>query len=153
MVDNLTLILYFFIKYFTSKFIFKFNKLFDILSGVLSLRGRDDNFQDGVSKMVFGWLKQSSPSIMVTRNPDWSFQRFQISNWLRKRKVLVPLVRPARDKLHCFFFFVCYGMMMFLFLSTYYEGFATMNKLKFFRSRTWSRTVKCAQLSLKLLSG
>jgi len=48
---------------------------------------------------------------------------------------------------------VCYGLMMFPFLSVYYGGFATMNKLWFSRSRTWFGMVKCPQLSLSFFLG
>jgi hypothetical protein len=38
---------------------------------------------------------ESPPRIMVTRNPDWSFKDSKARDWLRKRKVLAPLIRPT----------------------------------------------------------
>ena len=35
------------------------------------------------------------PSIMVTRKPNWSFRDSKARDWLRKGKVLAPLVRPT----------------------------------------------------------
>ena len=37
---------------------------------------------------------ESPPSILVTRNPNWS-QRLGTKNWLRKGKVLAPQLRPT----------------------------------------------------------
>jgi hypothetical protein len=39
--------------------------------------------------------RESSPSIMVTRKPNWSFRDSKARDWLRKGKVLAPLVRPT----------------------------------------------------------
>lgn len=39
--------------------------------------------------------KESPPSIMVTRKPNWSFRDSKARDWLRKGKVLAPLVRPT----------------------------------------------------------
>jgi hypothetical protein len=33
--------------------------------------------------------------IMVTRKPNWSFRDSKARDWLRKGKVLAPLVRPT----------------------------------------------------------
>ena len=44
---------------------------------------------------LFLWIKESSPSIMVTRKPNWSFRDSKARDWLRKGKVLAPLVRPT----------------------------------------------------------
>jgi hypothetical protein len=45
---------------------------------------------------VFVLCKGESPhSIMVTRNPNWSFRDSKARDWLRKGKVLAPLVRPT----------------------------------------------------------
>jgi len=41
------------------------------------------------------WIRESPPSIMVTRNPDWSFKDSKARDWLHKGKVLAPLVRPT----------------------------------------------------------
>jgi len=38
---------------------------------------------------------ESPPGIMVTRNPDWSFKDSKVRDWLRKGKVLAPLIRPT----------------------------------------------------------
>jgi len=38
-------------------------------------------------------VKESPPSIMVTRKPNWSFRDSKTRDWLRKGKVLAPLVR------------------------------------------------------------
>jgi hypothetical protein len=40
-------------------------------------------------------VKESPPSILVTRNPNWSFRDSKASDWLRKGKLLAPLVRPT----------------------------------------------------------
>jgi len=40
-------------------------------------------------------IKESPPSIMVTRKPNWSFRDSKARDWLRKGKVLAPLVRPT----------------------------------------------------------
>ena len=40
-------------------------------------------------------VKESPPSILVTRNPNWSFRDSKVREWLRKWKVLTPLVRPT----------------------------------------------------------
>jgi hypothetical protein len=39
--------------------------------------------------------RESPPSIMVTRKPNWSFRDSKARDWLRKGKVLAPLVRPT----------------------------------------------------------
>jgi hypothetical protein len=39
--------------------------------------------------------RESPPSILVTRNPNWSFRDSKARDWLRKEKVLTPLVRPT----------------------------------------------------------
>jgi hypothetical protein len=44
---------------------------------------------------LFFWIKESPPSIMVTRKPNWSFRDSKAWDWLRKGKVLAPLVRPT----------------------------------------------------------
>jgi hypothetical protein len=36
---------------------------------------------------------------MVTRKPNWSFRDSKARDWLRKGKVLAPLVRPTKGKL------------------------------------------------------
>jgi len=41
------------------------------------------------------FVKESPPSIMVTRKPNWSFRDSKARDWLRKGKVLAPLVRPT----------------------------------------------------------
>jgi hypothetical protein len=41
------------------------------------------------------WKRESPPSIMVTRKPNWSFRDSKARDWLRKGKVLAPLVRPT----------------------------------------------------------
>jgi len=45
--------------------------------------------------VFFCFVKESSPSIMVTRKPNWSFRDSKARDWLRKGKVLAPLVRPT----------------------------------------------------------
>jgi hypothetical protein len=40
-------------------------------------------------------VKGSPPSIMATRKPNWSFRDSKARDWLRKGKVLAPLVRPT----------------------------------------------------------
>jgi len=44
---------------------------------------------------VFLCKRESPPSIMVTRKPNWSFTDSKARDWLRKGKVLAPLVRPT----------------------------------------------------------
>jgi hypothetical protein len=41
------------------------------------------------------WIKELPPSIMVTRNHNWSFRDSKVRDWLRKGKVLTPLIRPT----------------------------------------------------------
>ena len=55
--------------------------------------------------------KESPPSIMVTRKPYWSFRDSKARDWLRKGKVLAPLVRHT-----CLVFglsYNCYGVDVF----------------------------------------
>jgi hypothetical protein len=40
-------------------------------------------------------VKESPSSIMVTRKPIWSFRDSKARDWLRKGKVLAPLVRST----------------------------------------------------------
>jgi hypothetical protein len=52
--------------------------------------------------LISGYLfcvKESPPSILVTRNPNWSFRDSKARDWLCKGKVLAPLVRPTYGKL------------------------------------------------------
>jgi hypothetical protein len=44
-------------------------------------------------------VKESPPSILVTRNPNWSFRDSKARDWLRKGNVLAPLVRLTLGKL------------------------------------------------------
>ena len=44
---------------------------------------------------VFLCKRESLPSIMVTRKPNWSFRVSKVRDWLRKGKLLAPLVRPT----------------------------------------------------------
>ena len=44
---------------------------------------------------VFVWIRESPPSIMVTKKPNWSFRDSKARDWLRKEKVLTPLVHPT----------------------------------------------------------
>jgi hypothetical protein len=39
------------------------------------------------------WKRESPPSIMVARKPNWSFRDSKVRDWWRKEKVLAPLVR------------------------------------------------------------
>jgi hypothetical protein len=69
--------------------------------------------------LVFWWrmvlFKESSPSIMVTRNPNWSTKILWYETVYVKGKILSLLKRPARDTLHCWFCFklleVCWFML------------------------------------------
>ena len=45
-----------------------------------------------ISGFLFLWIKESPPSIMVTRKPNWSFRDSKARDWLHKGKVLAPLV-------------------------------------------------------------
>jgi hypothetical protein len=49
----------------------------------------------GDPRLVLGsfCVKESPPSIMVTRKPNWSFRDSKARDWLRKGKVSAPLVR------------------------------------------------------------
>jgi len=38
----------------------------------------------------FFCIRESPPSIMVTRKPNWSFRDSKARDWLRKGKVLAP---------------------------------------------------------------
>jgi hypothetical protein len=50
----------------------------------------------GIGVGVFVLSKRESPpSIKVTRKPNWSFRDSKARDWLRKGKVLAPLVRPT----------------------------------------------------------
>ena len=43
----------------------------------------------------FFFVLKSSPSILVSRNHNWSFKDYKARDWLRKWKVLAPLVRST----------------------------------------------------------
>jgi len=67
----------------------------------------------GDHRLISGsfWVKESPPSIMVTRKPNWSFRDSKARDWLRKGKVLAPLVRHT-----CLVFglsYNCYGVDVF----------------------------------------
>jgi hypothetical protein len=49
----------------------------------------------GDHRLISGFfcVKESPRSIMVTRKPNWSFKDSKARDWLRKGKVLAPLVR------------------------------------------------------------
>ena len=65
------------------------------------LRRRDDCPRVAGNSMSGGLIfifvkKESPPSIMVIRKPkNWSFRDSRVRDWLRKGKVLAPLVRPT----------------------------------------------------------
>ena len=46
-------------------------------------------------------FKDSPPSIIVTRNPDWSTEILWYETGYVKGKILLPLKRPAYVRLHC----------------------------------------------------
>jgi len=48
-------------------------------------------------------FKESPPSIMVTRNPNWSSEILWFGTGYVKGKILSPLKRSAWDRLHCWF--------------------------------------------------
>jgi len=48
-------------------------------------------------------FKESPPSIMVTRNPNWSTEIPWLGIGYVKRKILSPLKRSAWGRLHCWF--------------------------------------------------
>jgi len=48
-------------------------------------------------------LKESSPSIIVTRNPNWSTEILWYGTGYVKWKILSPLKRSAWGRLHCRF--------------------------------------------------
>jgi len=49
--------------------------------------------------------------------------------------------------------FVFYGLMIFLFILVDHNEFVIMNKLRFSKLRTWSKKVKCPQLSSRFSWG
>ena len=57
-------------------------------------RGGSDNPRLISGSLLF-CVKESPPSIMVTKKPNWSFRDSKARDWLRKGKVLAPLVRPT----------------------------------------------------------
>jgi hypothetical protein len=48
-----------------------------------------------MSRSLFCEKRESPPSTMVIRKPNWSFRDSKARDWLRKGKVLAPLVRPT----------------------------------------------------------
>jgi len=62
------------------------------------------------------WFKESPPSIMVTRNPNWSIQILWSETSYVKRKILSPLKRPTLSRLHCQFFLKLLRVVLFCFL-------------------------------------
>ena len=48
-------------------------------------------------------FKESPPSIMVTRNPNWSTEILWFGTGYVKGKILSPLKRSAWGRLHCWF--------------------------------------------------
>jgi hypothetical protein len=71
-------------------------------------------------------FKESPPSIMVTRNPNWSTEILWYGTGYAKGKILSPLKCPNWGKLHCWFclkllkiwFFLCsYGNLHIIFLT------------------------------------
>jgi hypothetical protein len=48
-------------------------------------------------------FKESPPSIMVTRNPNWSTEILWYGTGYVKGKILSPLKRSAWGRLHCWF--------------------------------------------------
>ena len=67
---------------------------FSILFVAPSRRSGDHRFISG-SFLFYLCKRESPPSIMVTRKPNWSFRDSKARDWLRKGKVLAPLVRPT----------------------------------------------------------
>jgi len=51
-------------------------------------------------------VKESSPSIMVTRNPNRSIEILWYKTGYAKRKILSPLKRPTWGRLRCWFYFI-----------------------------------------------
>jgi len=48
-------------------------------------------------------FKESPPSIMATRNPNWSTKILRYEIGYIKEKILSPLKHPACGRLHCWF--------------------------------------------------
>jgi len=48
-------------------------------------------------------FKESPPSIMFTRNPNWSTEILWFGTGYVKGKILTPLKHPAWGRLHCWF--------------------------------------------------
>ena len=71
------------------KIILDYGKRTDFLSS--------DSFR---KKVLF---KESPPSIMVTRNPNWSTEILWYGTGYVKGKILSPLKRSAWGRLHCWF--------------------------------------------------
>ena len=55
--------------------------------------------------------KESPPSIMVTRNPNWSTEILWYGTGYVKGKIISPLKRSAWGRLHCWF---CLKLLNFL---------------------------------------
>jgi len=56
--------------------------------------------KEQISDILF---KESLPTIMVTRNPNWSTEILWYGTGYAKGKMLSPLKRPTKGKLHCWF--------------------------------------------------
>jgi len=59
-------------------------------------------------------FKESSPSIMVTRNPNWSTEILWYGIGYVKEKILSPLKRSAWGRLHCWFCFKLLNIYWFM---------------------------------------
>jgi hypothetical protein len=64
-------------------------------------------------------FKESPPSIMVTRNPNWSTEILWYGTGYAKGKILSPPKRPTWGRLHCWFCLkllrICSHFSLFLF--------------------------------------
>jgi hypothetical protein len=58
-------------------------------------RGGAQRSSIGFGVFVLLGIRESPPSIMITMNLDWSFKDSKARDWVRKEKVLAPLVHPT----------------------------------------------------------
>jgi hypothetical protein len=71
-------------------------------------------------------FKESSPSIMVTRNPNWSIEILWYETGYTKGKMLSPPKRPTWGRLHCWFSLKLLKNL-FSFFSFFYSSFYVPN--------------------------
>jgi hypothetical protein len=65
-------------------------------------------------------FKESLPSIMVTRNPNWSIEILWYGIGYAKEKMLSPPKRPTWGRLHCWFSLKLLKNLFFFFLFLFF---------------------------------